>query len=134
MAAAAAAAPRPAGESEKKINAPHVVRLLHQAGTAAVMVHGRTMEQRYKKAADWGLISQLVAQQDSSPPQHIIGNGDILTHYEAADRWQAARCSAVLVGRGALIKPWIFQEIREVRVVRANRLVARDCRVASLVS
>jgi tRNA-dihydrouridine synthase len=36
----------PAGESEKKLNAPRVVRLLQQAGAAAVVVHGRTMEQR----------------------------------------------------------------------------------------
>lgn len=35
-----------AGESERKLNAPRVVRLLQQAGAAAVVVHGRTMEQR----------------------------------------------------------------------------------------
>jgi tRNA-dihydrouridine synthase 3 len=72
-----------AGESEKKLNAPRVVRLLHQAGAAAVVVHGRTMEQRYKKAADWSLLSELV---QSNPGLPVIGNGDILTHYEAADR------------------------------------------------
>ena len=66
---------------------------------------------RYKKAADWELLSDLVQQNPSLP---LIGNGDILTHYEAADRWQRAGFSALMVGRGALIKPWIFQEIREV--------------------
>lgn len=38
---------------------------------------------RYKKAADWTLLSGLVQENPSLP---IIGNGDILTHYEAADR------------------------------------------------
>lgn len=80
---ACCALPCRAGESEKKLNAPRVVRLLHQAGAAAVVVHGRTMEQRYKKAADWALLSDLV---QANPGLPVIGNGDILTHYEAADR------------------------------------------------
>eukprot|EP00878_Enallax_costatus_P009000 GHUV01009412.1.p1 GENE.GHUV01009412.1~~GHUV01009412.1.p1 ORF type:complete len:230 (+),score=81.95 GHUV01009412.1:791-1480(+) len=100
------------GESEKKINAARVVGLLQQAGAAAVIIHGRTMEQRYKKAADWQLMADIVQQHSSLP---IIGNGDILTHYEAADRWQSTGVAGVMVGRGALIKPWLFQEIREGR-------------------
>jgi tRNA-dihydrouridine synthase len=70
---------------------------------------------RYKKAADWSLLADLV--QDN-PALSLIGNGDILTHYEAADRWQRAGFTSLMVGRGALIKPWIFQEIREVRACR----------------
>jgi tRNA-dihydrouridine synthase 3 len=65
---------------------------------------------RYKKAADWELISQVAA--DAAVP--IIGNGDILTHYEASQRQQQYGCAALMVGRGALIKPWIFQEVKEV--------------------
>jgi hypothetical protein len=45
----------------------------------------RTLSLRYKKAADWTLLSELV--QDN-PTLSLIGNGDILTHYEAADRWE----------------------------------------------
>lgn len=45
----------------------------------------------------------------------IIGNGDVLSYYEAQRRMQDAGCLAVMVGRGALIKPWIFKEMREVR-------------------
>lgn len=66
---------------------------------------------RYKKAADWQLMADIVQQNSSLP---VIGNGDILTHYEAAARWQATGVAGVMVGRGALIKPWIFQEIKEV--------------------
>mmetsp|Transcript_30965 Transcript_30965/g.100877 ORF Transcript_30965/g.100877 Transcript_30965/m.100877 type:complete len:436 (+) Transcript_30965:3-1310(+) len=102
------------GVKEGKTNVLRVVRELEDAGAAAVIIHGRTKEQRYKSAADWNLIGEAV-QQASIP---IIGNGDILTHYEAEARMKASGCHAVLVGRGALIKPWIFQEFKEGRVLR----------------
>ena len=54
------------------------VKLLSSTGAAAVTIHGRTMEQRYKKPADWSLIS-TTAQAAAVP---VIGNGDILTYYE----------------------------------------------------
>ena len=55
-----------------------VAEELQNAGAAAVTIHGRTMEQRYKRAADWGLVQQ--AAHALTVP--IIGNGDVLTHYE----------------------------------------------------
>lgn len=76
---------------------------------------------RYKKPADWSLITQVAGQAASLGPQQgglpILGNGDILTHYEAARRLDAAQsgCLAAMVGRGALIKPWLWQEVREGR-------------------
>lgn len=54
-------------------------------------------------------------QTPSLPPQiPIIGNGDILAHHEAADRAARGGAAALMVGRGALIKPWVFQEYKEV--------------------
>lgn len=53
---------------------------LQAAGAAAVVVHGRTMEQRYKKPSDWNLVAD--ASRDYAVP--IIGNGDILTHYDVS--------------------------------------------------
>ncbi|EFJ45664.1 hypothetical protein VOLCADRAFT_105870 [Volvox carteri f. nagariensis] len=99
------------GENDKKINVDSVVRFLERAGAAAVTVHGRTAEQRYKKAADWGRVGELA--RSSSVP--IIGNGDILTHYEARARLEESGCAAVMAGRGALIKPWLFLEFKEGR-------------------
>ncbi|HIE70000.1 MAG TPA: hypothetical protein EYP98_07390, partial [Planctomycetes bacterium] len=43
----------------------------------------------------------------------VIGNGDLLTWYEVKDRWQQSGVASVMLGRGALIKPWIFREITE---------------------
>lgn len=96
-------------ESPNPENVAKMVELLRDAGAAAVTIHGRTAFQRYKKPADWSLI-EGVARTAGVP---IIGNGDILTHYEASRRMNNHGCLAVMVGRGALIKPWIFQETKE---------------------
>uniref|UniRef100_A0A7R9VK75 tRNA-dihydrouridine(47) synthase [NAD(P)(+)] n=2 Tax=Chlamydomonas euryale TaxID=1486919 RepID=A0A7R9VK75_9CHLO len=66
---------------------------------------------RYKKPANWDLIKSVAAAPDAPP---IIGNGDILTHYEASRRLSSG-VHAALVGRGALIQPWIFEELRSGR-------------------
>ncbi|KAG2493961.1 hypothetical protein HYH03_007891 [Edaphochlamys debaryana] len=104
------------GENDKKINVDRVVELLHKAGAAAVTVHGRTAEQRYKKAADWERVGGVAR----SSPMPIIGNGDILTHFEARARLEQSGCLAVMAGRGALIKPWIFQEFKEGRELQLS--------------
>ena len=113
------------GVSDSKINAHEVVEGLVNAGVAAVTVHGRTMEQRYTRPADWNIISDI-ARKAGVP---IIGNGDILTWYEAEDRMLESNngaphhiddvtglrsgVTAMMAGRGALIKPWIFKEWAE---------------------
>ena len=99
------------GWNQRTINASEIARLLEQAGAAAVTLHPRTREQRYTKAADWQLVSQLASER-SIP---VIGNGDILTWHEAEDRKRESGCASVMVARGALIKPWLFREIRERR-------------------
>lgn len=101
------------GWKEGKTNAPRIAQLMEEAGAAAVTLHARSREQRYSKAADWDLIGQLV--EERSIP--IIGNGDILTWYEARRFQERSKCASVMVARGALIKPWIFQEIAEGRSI-----------------
>ena len=82
---------------------------LENAGASAVVVHGRTKEQRYTKAADYDVIRDIVRERNIP----IIGNGDVLTWYDARDRMEHSGVAAMMVGRGALIKPWIFKEYRE---------------------
>jgi len=82
-----------------------------EAGAAAITIHGRTREQRYSKAADWDLIGRVAAERGIP----VVGNGDILTHYEARARMARSGVTSVMLARGALIKPWLFREIREGR-------------------
>ena len=73
--------------------------------------------QRYARPADWDLIQQAAEVAAASNTQMVVvGNGDVLTHYEAAARRAAApSVRGLMVGRGALVKPWIFAEISSGR-------------------
>lgn len=97
------------GWSESEQNASEVAAAIEDAGAAALCVHGRTREQRYSRAADWDAIARIAAER-SIP---VIGNGDLLTWYETEARWRQSGVASVMIGRGALIKPWIFREIAE---------------------
>jgi tRNA-dihydrouridine synthase 3 len=97
------------GWTESEQNASEVSKAIEEAGAAALTVHGRTREQRYSRAADWDAIARIAAER-SIP---VIGNGDLLTWYETHERWRSSGVASVMIGRGALIKPWIFREITE---------------------
>ncbi|HEX9203890.1 MAG TPA: tRNA-dihydrouridine synthase family protein [Vicinamibacteria bacterium] len=99
------------GWREGKENVAEVARACEEAGAAAITIHGRTREQRYSKAADWDLIGRVAAERTVP----VVGNGDILTHYEARQRMARSGVTSVMLARGALIKPWLFREIREGR-------------------
>uniref|UniRef100_A0A7S3A1H6 tRNA-dihydrouridine(47) synthase [NAD(P)(+)] n=1 Tax=Rhodosorus marinus TaxID=101924 RepID=A0A7S3A1H6_9RHOD len=86
-----------------------LVRDLGRVGASAVTIHGRTAQQRYSGNANWDLISKVSAESGVD----VIGNGDILTAYEAKDRLADSGCLAVMTGRGALIKPWLFSEFEK---------------------
>ena len=96
-----------AGSSEAPVH--QLAEAVERAGAAAVVIHGRTKEQRYTRAANWDLIGEI--QRERGIP--VVGNGDILTHYEHRDRLQRSGAYAAMTGRGALIKPWIFKEVAD---------------------
>jgi tRNA-dihydrouridine synthase 3 len=82
-----------------------------EAGVDAIALHGRSRAQRYRRPADWDSVRELV--QNLRVP--VIGNGDVLTWRDAVRRMNETGCAAVMVGRWALAKPWIFREFREKR-------------------
>ena len=93
-----------------------MARVCEESGADAITIHGRTREQRYSRAADWDLIGRVAAERGVP----VIGNGDILTHYEARERMARSGVRSVMLARGALIKPWLFREIREGRTLAAH--------------
>jgi len=95
------------GWKEDKRNHLDVARAAVDGGAAAIFVHGRTREARYRHPADWDAIAEVVA----AVPVPVVGNGDLLFPHEIDERRRASGCAAVMVARGALIKPWIFREL-----------------------
>jgi tRNA-dihydrouridine synthase 3 len=80
-------------------------------GVDAITLHGRSRSQRYRRAADWARVMELVQSVDVP----VIGNGDILGYADANRHRKESGCASVMVARGALIKPWIFREIEDGR-------------------
>lgn len=95
------------GWDDKSRNVKEVVQVAAQSGVSWVAIHGRTRAQGYAGLADWEIIRETAIA--SSIP--ILGNGDIITAEQAARRIEDGYCHAVMIGRGALKNPWIFQEL-----------------------
>jgi tRNA-dihydrouridine synthase 3 len=104
------------GPNDREKNFLELAKIAEGEGANAIAMHARTREQRYSKAADWDRLAEL--KQAVSIP--VIGNGDLLTHWEAHERWQRSGVDALMTARGALIKPWIFQEIKERRTIHKD--------------
>ena len=88
-------------------NAPAIARIAQAAGIQALTVHGRTRDQHYTGQAEYDTIAAIKAQL-SIP---VIANGDIDSPQRAAQVLGHTGADAVMVGRAAQGRPWIFREI-----------------------
>ena len=96
-------------------------------GINAIMIHGRSRLQRYSREANWDYIGQIASSiassnagdgNDDAPPTiPIIGNGDIFTYVDYQEKVLGTPgvVPCAMLGRGALIKPWLPQEIKEMK-------------------
>ena len=92
-------------QSEK--NAVAIARRAEQAGVQMVTVHGRTREQGYKGEAEYDTIAAVKAALRIP----VVANGDITSPHKARAVLAATGADAVMVGRAAQGRPWIFREI-----------------------
>ncbi|XP_042692972.1 tRNA-dihydrouridine(47) synthase [NAD(P)(+)]-like isoform X4 [Centrocercus urophasianus] len=97
---------------QEKMNVAHkIIPKIREWGASMVTLHGRSREQRYTRVADWDYIAECAK---IASPMPLFGNGDILS-YEDADQAMQTGVSGIMIARGALIKPWLFTEIKEQR-------------------
>jgi nifR3 family TIM-barrel protein len=83
---------------------------LQDCGISALTIHGRTRAQMYKGEADWTLIGEIKHNKNITIP--IIGNGDITSPEKAKQMFDNYSVDAIMVGRAAIGKPWIFRDIK----------------------
>ena len=88
-------------------NAPTIARIAEDCGIAALTVHGRTRDQQYTGVAEYETIAAIKAALRIP----VIANGDIDSPHKAKHVLDVTGCDAVMIGRAAQGRPWIFREV-----------------------
>lgn len=96
------------GWDDEHLNSREFAVMAEESGAAALILHARTTKQQYSGRADLSRIAE--AQAAVHIP--VIGNGDIADGADALLMMRETDCFGVMVGRGALGKPWVFEQIK----------------------
>ena len=94
------------GWNEEELTIHECVKAAYNSGCEWVAIHGRTRAQGYEGKANWNLMAEV--KEKAKLP--IIGNGDIRSAEQAKNRLEKSKVDAVMIGRGALRNPGIFNE------------------------
>ncbi len=97
-------------DSDKPI--VQLAEALQDIGVAALSIHGRTKSQMYRGEADWSLIGAVKNNPRMTIP--ILGNGDITTAQQAVEARNRYGVDGILIGRGAIGNPWIFEQTQRL--------------------
>jgi tRNA-dihydrouridine synthase B len=95
------------GWCQAQKNAVVIARAAEQAGVQMITVHGRTREQGYKGFAEYDTIAAVKA----AVRVPVVANGDIDSPEKALEVLAATQADAVMIGRAAQGRPWIFREM-----------------------
>ncbi len=95
------------GWDKNSVNCVEMAEQAERAGMSAVTVHGRTRQQMYAPPVD----KKMIAEVKKSVGIPVIANGDIVDGLTAAEMLEETNCDFLMVGRGALGRPWVFSQI-----------------------
>lgn len=98
------------GWDHQNIVIEDLAEALQDCGIAALTIHGRTRSDMYTGQANWEMIGRVKNNPRITIP--IIGNGDITTPQGAKEAFDKYGVDAVMVGRGSIGRPWVFEEMR----------------------
>lgn len=111
------------GVKENRPTAMQLVdRLMDEELVAAVTLHGRSRAQRYAREADWDYIREVAdhikeRREELDLKPWIIGNGDVYSWEDWYTHLDEHHVDSCMVARGALVKPWIFEEIESKQYI-----------------
>jgi len=108
-----------AGWDKDMVNAREIAIAVEDAGVNAVFVHGRTRVQGYSGSVDYKVIKDVKKALDIP----VIASGDILSAELAGKMFQETGCDGLVVARGSLGNPWIFNEIKEF--LKSDRILPK---------
>ncbi len=95
--------------TKSKDNCVKIAKVLENSGIAALSVHGRTASQGYSGKADYQAIKEI--KKALSIP--LIGNGDVFKPEDAELLLDETKCDGILLARGAIGNPFIFQQLTD---------------------
>lgn len=101
------------------VNAIEFAKRMQAAGADILCIHARTRSQMFAGKSDWNLIKEIKDQLQIP----VIGNGDIHSVETAISMFEETACDSVMIGRGILGKPWLFQQIKShINSSKENKL------------
>ena len=107
------------GFAEK--NHLEIAKVCEDNGADFIAVHGRTRQGKFKAPVDYNAIAEI--KQAVNIP--VIANGDIDSRDKANWVLKHTKCDGIMIGRGAVGKPWIFKEIKENLDHTSKELIAK---------
>jgi len=116
------------GWDDEHLNAVEVAQMAEAEGVDAITVHPRSRSQRFTGKAPWTIIGEVV----NAVRIPVTGNGDVRSMAEASRMMAETGCESVMIGRGALGSPWVFDESFESLAPAAQRdykarVIERHC-------
>lgn len=96
------------GFDSDNVNAVEFAKMAEDAGATFISVHGRTRVQMYSGKSDISIIEQV----KKAVKVPVVGNGDIMTPEDAKNMFERTGCDGIMVARGALGNPFIFEQIK----------------------
>jgi nifR3 family TIM-barrel protein len=96
------------GWDANSITAVEFAQAAEKAGVSAIAVHARTAAQGFSGEPDWDIVRQVKQAVTRIP---VIGNGEVRTADDARRMLIQTGCDGVMIGRGALGRPWVFHHV-----------------------
>ena len=110
------------GWDNNNIVAIEVAKILEKSGISAITIHGRTRSEFYSGNADWEIIKKI--KKSVNIP--VIGNGDIKSKEDAKRMFMQTGVDGIMIGRAAIGKPWIFEEIINYLSEKEQSVISND--------